>query len=419
MLAPAVLAGVAYRSVAGALDADFERRLVGFALVTARQIGPADVADAALYGDEGVGHASLVVQLEALRATADLANASIVDTAGVVLYDCRVPEVAGEVTRLDTLARPALRTALAGRASASAPYSADGARLRAGIAPVLAPGGRVVAAVAAEAPVAHAAVLADLRRALAAAWAMLAVAVAALAALRLRQLAEGERLERELTRAETLAGMGRLTATLAHEIKNPLAVIRGSAERLGRLEPEARRMADYIVEEADRLTRTVSRYLQFARPEPAPGGGGDAVAALDATLALLEGEARARRVEVARAPGPASAPVALDNESLKQVYLNALLNAMDAMPDGGRLEVACATARGRFEARIADEGPGLTPEQLARAGTPFHTTKAQGSGLGLFLSRRLVRAAGGDLALDNRADGRGAECVLTLPLRRA
>lgn len=416
MLAPALLAWVAYRSVSRALDAEFERRLVNLAAATATQIGAQDIEDATLLGDEGAGFANLQVQLEALRAAAGLANASAFDTAGVVLYDCRGPEHLRQPTRLDTLARAAVDAALQGRPVASGRFVARGATLRAGLAPVIAPGGAVVAAVAVEAPIAYDAVLGDLRRALAIGWGILAVAVAGLAALRLRQLADSERLERRLARAETLAGMGRLTATLAHEIKNPLAIIRGSAERLGRLDPESRRMADFVIEEADRLSRTVARYLQFARPEAAPGGGGDAIAALAATLALLEGEAAQRRVTIARAPGPDAAAVGLDNESLKQVYLNALLNAMDAMPEGGRIEVACAAARGRIEVRIADEGPGLTDEQLARAGTPFHTTKPQGSGLGLFLSRRLVGAAGGEVTLGNRAGTRGAEWALRLPM---
>lgn len=367
---------------------------------------------------EGPGYATLQVQLEGLRGTNDLVNAALFDTAGILLYDSRDAGRVRFPTPLDTLARAAVRAALEGRTAVSGEYPAEGARLRAGIAPVLAPGGRVVAAVSVEAPVAHGETLADLRRTLALAWGILAVAVVALAALRLRQLAEAERLERELARAETLAGMGRLTATLAHEIRNPLAVIRGSAQRLGKLDAEAKRMADYVVEEADRLSTILGRYLQFAKPDAAPGEGGDAVAALDATLALLEGEARQRRVEIARAPGPDAAPVGLDNESLKQVYLNALLNAMDAMPDGGRVEVSWTLARGRFEARIADQGPGLSAEQLAQVGEAFRTTKPQGSGLGLFLSRRLARAAGGDLELRNRPVGRGAEWVLRLPGRR-
>src|SRR5204862_5857015 len=122
------------------------------------------------------------------------------------------------------------------------------------------------------------------------------LAITVLAALFIRVAASTARLERRLSQAENLAAMGRLTATLAHEIKNPLAVIRGSAERLGKLEPEARRMADYVVEETDRLSKTVGRYLEFARGEVVDGEAGDPLEALDQTLALLDGEFRDRQV---------------------------------------------------------------------------------------------------------------------------
>jgi two-component system NtrC family sensor kinase len=195
-------------------------------------------------------------------------------------------------------------------------------------------------------------------------------------------------------------------------------VIRGSAQRLGRLDPEARRMADYVVEEADRLAATVGRYLQFARFEPETSGNGDAVAALEATLDLLEGELRERRVTLARAPGgPAAAPVPLDNDGLKQVWLNLILNALDAMPDGGTLSVTARERAGRCEIAIADTGAGMPPEVLARLGEPFQTTKARGSGLGLFLTQRLVRSAGGTLEVESRP-GQGTTCTVRFPARR-
>jgi len=232
-----------------------------------------------------------------------------------------------------------------------------------------------------------------------------------------RAIAAG-RLERRLSRAENLAAMGRLTATLAHEIKNPLAIIRASARRLEKLAPEAQKMSEYVVEEVDRLSATVSRYLQFAKGGDAPEGSGDARAALDATLALLEGECRDRKVSVVHAgEWPATAPVRLDPESLKQVDLNLVLNALDAMADGGTLTVTLAEHRDGFEITITDSGSGIPPDTLRRLGDPFVTTKAQGSGLGLFLTRRLVRSAGGTLDIESVL-GRGTTCRVHLPRRR-
>jgi signal transduction histidine kinase len=420
-LAVAALAAISYRGVQRALESSFARRIESVAAATASQISPEDVADARAFGEEGTGWATLQVQLEALRATTGVANASLFDSARVTLYDCRDPAAQHEVTPLDSLARAAVAAALAGRPAVSAPFALGGVAHRAALAPVAGPGGGVAGVVAVEARHDHLAVLAEFRRTLTVATLVVVAALGVLALVVARAARDSARLERRLSRAETLAAMGRLTATLAHEIKNPLAVIRGSAQRLGRLEPEARRMADYVVEETDRLSATLERYLRFARGdgEAAGAGGGDAVVALDQTLELLEGEMRSRRVALAREPGgPAAAPVALDNDALKQVYLNLILNALDAMPEGGTLTVAAEERGGRCAMRIADTGAGMPAEVLARIGEPFHTTKPTGSGLGLFLSRRLVQGAGGTLEVES-APGRGTACTVRLPSRRA
>jgi signal transduction histidine kinase len=108
--------------------------------------------------------------------------------------------------------------------------------------------------------------------------------------------------------------------------------------------------------------------------------------------------------------------VALDNESLKQVFLNLMLNALEALGEGGRLVVSVEPEPARIAVRFADDGPGIPPETLRQLGSPFVTTKATGSGLGLFLSRRLVQAAGGALEVTSEA-GRGTVCTVRLPRR--
>jgi signal transduction histidine kinase len=194
------------------------------------------------------------------------------------------------------------------------------------------------------------------------------LAVLLLAAVVVRGAWSAARLERRLSRAQNLAAMGRLTATLAHEIKNPLAIIRGSALRLGRLEPEARRMADFVVEETDRLSRTVARYLEFARGSDAGG----AAETEDAAVAL------------------------------------------EAMPQGGHLAVSLAERAGRIEVGIADDGVGIPAGTLKRLGSPCFTTRATGSGLGLFLSRRPAESAGGELRIQSEV-GRGTTSTVRFP----
>ena len=424
VLATLVLSWFSYRGVRAALEDSFQRRISNVAGAAASQISPQDIADARALGEEATGYANLEVQLTALRATTGLANASLFDSARTVIFDCRGPEYQHEPTRLDTLAPGDVAEALAGRAVVTRAFRLGSDSYRAGLAPVLNAGGRVAGVVAVEGREDHRPVLARFRRGLGLTALVIALAVAVLAALRIRVGLAAERLERRLARAENLAAMGRLTATLAHEIKNPLAIIRGSAQRLGKLEPQAERMAGFIIEETDRLSRTVGRYLQFARAgegageaAAVAGESGDAAAALRATLDLLDDEFRMRKVAVGRSDLDGDAPVALDFESLKQVFLNLILNALEAMPEGGRLDLSRSERGGRFEFAIRDTGVGLAPEISGRVGDEFVTTKAQGSGLGLFLTRRLVQSSGGDLEIRG-APGRGTTCIVRLPRRR-
>jgi signal transduction histidine kinase len=334
-----------------------------------------------------------------------------------VLYDTRGAEHHREPSPLDSLAHEAFARALAGSPTVTSIYRTAGQERRAGLAPIRADG-RVAGVIAVESQIDYLGVLDEFRRTILLVTLLSALGITVLALVIIRVVGSAARLERRLSRAENLAAMGRLTATLAHEIKNPLAIIRGSAERLGKLDPESGRWAQSVVEETDRLTRTVGRYLQFARGETEPSGPGDAARALNETLDLLEGEFRARQATLARPESPpASLPVRLDNESLKQVFLNLMLNALEAVGQGGRLAVAVAERRGGIEVSFADDGPGIPAETLRQLGNPFITTKARGSGLGLFLSRRLVRSAGGELEIVS-AVGRGTTCTVRLPRRR-
>ena len=417
LAATAALSWISYRSVRDAMTEEFARRLELMAATAASQVSAADVEEARRLGDEGPGYLAIQLLLETLRSNAGILDASLLDTTRTVIFDGRGPERERQPSPLSALAPEGIAHAFGGRAAVSPPFRLAGQVERAGFAPVRDAAGGVVGVVAVEASPTYLAELEHLGSRLLLTTLVIGLAIVVLGAVIFRVTQSAVRLERRLSRAENLAAMGRLTATLAHEIKNPLAIIRGSAERLGKLEPEARRMAEYVVEETDRLSRTVARYLQFARGEHAGTQPGDAVKALEATLDLLEGEIKARRVTLERAGATvASAPVRLDDESLKQVYLNLVLNALEAMPQGGTLGVTLAEPRGRVEVRIADTGVGIAPETLRALSQPFVTTKAQGSGLGLFLTRRLLESAGGTLEIASQ-EGAGTTVVVRLPRR--
>lgn len=411
-----VSAVLAWQGVRIAFEREFAARLAHVAGIAAGQLTAGDLDEVRRDGAASGGYFALQAELDPVRTLTGFADLGLVDTTGVLLYDVRLGEAAlGARAPWDSLAHSALARARGG-ARAAAAFRRDGGERRAAFEPVR-HDGRVVAVLAAEAAPKWGEALGGLGRLLVVVALVSIVAIGVLAAILMRSLARTLALERDLSRAENLAAMGRLTATLAHEIRNPLAIIRGSARRLGRLEPEAHELAESVVEEVDRLGRTVGRYLEFARTDGAggaAGAAGDLEAAVAATLGLVEGEFRSRACRLERELPGVPVRVRLDAESLKQLALNLVLNALEAAPEGGCVRVA-VEADGRDACfRVRDDGPGFPAEVLARLGEPFLTTKAQGTGLGLHLARRLAEGAGGRLAAANPAGG-GAEVVVRLP----
>jgi two-component system nitrogen regulation sensor histidine kinase GlnL len=220
-----------------------------------------------------------------------------------------------------------------------------------------------------------------------------------------------------------------LAAGLAHEIKNPLAGLQGSAELLAReAEGSAKEYAQVIAREARRVDGLVRELLDLARPAMLQTASVDVHTVLGDVAVLARGIPGADRVSFVERFDPSLPPVLGDEEKLKQVVLNLVRNALDAL--AGRpsptvtfetavapLRIRQASGRSRPLARLSvhDNGPGIPEAMLARLFTPFATSKPAGTGLGLAISRRIVEAHGGRIEVRNRAAG-GAEANVYLPL---
>ncbi|MFP2934325.1 sensor histidine kinase, partial [Pyxidicoccus sp. 3LG] len=237
--------------------------------------------------------------------------------------------------------------------------------------------------------------------------------------------AEVASLRSRLERAERLAIAGELAASVAHEIKNPLAALRGYSELLtgqaGAVEvtqrPAFEKAVRIIREESDRIDARVAELLSLGRMPRAARGrrlGRRARVVLE-TVAIIEGEPGLPRILARLDP---ELRVVGDADALRGALLNLLKNAAEAMREhpGGRIEVVARDAEGRVVIEVQDEGPGLEgvdPDQLFR---PFYTTKAEGTGLGLAIARSAIEASGGQLRLLQRADRRGAVARVELPM---
>jgi two-component system sensor histidine kinase HydH len=232
---------------------------------------------------------------------------------------------------------------------------------------------------------------------------------------------EQERLRDELRRSEHLAGLGRLLAGVAHEVRNPLAGIRSTVQLWQRLPDQARtpESLEAVLAAVDRLNGLISRLLFFARAGQAERVRVDLNALVRETAALLQAQAQEQgvRCELLLQPG---LPVTLGTPSaLQQVILNLASNALQAMPHGGvlRLQTQHAATWPWVELRVADTGPGVTPEARAHLFEPFFTTRPEGTGLGLALCREIVTQHGGTVGLES-GEGPGAVFRVQLPIER-
>jgi PAS domain S-box-containing protein len=234
-------------------------------------------------------------------------------------------------------------------------------------------------------------------------------------------LSRRKEVESEMRRAERLVALGRLSAGVAHEIRNPLAGIRTTAELLkSRFTPadERMRFVDVILEESQRLDRIVGSLLQFARPAEPKVERVDLETLLERALDLAAGRAAELRVLLRNGSLPGKSSVLADRDQILQVLLNLLLNGIEATGPGGEVVVSCAAvvADGNeaCSIRIQDGGEGVPAALRERIFDPFFTTKPGGTGLGLSISEYIVRRHGGSIRFEK--DGSGAHAaILTLP----
>ena len=234
-----------------------------------------------------------------------------------------------------------------------------------------------------------------------------------------------EKAQAEARRAERLAALGQLSAGLAHEIRNPLGVIKGSAEllnqKLSDSDAMAKELSGYIYTEVNRVSALVSRFLDFARPSQIEMRAQALAPVIDRALRYLTDQGLASKVS-AHCDFAAGLPqVMLDEELCEQVFINLLLNACQAMGDqGGELNIRtyAAESDGRNEvvAEVEDSGPGISPEMREQIFNPFVTTRKSGVGLGLAIVAKIVDAHGGTVRL---VSGKGPGACFRVAFPRA
>lgn len=256
-------------------------------------------------------------------------------------------------------------------------------------------------------------------------------------ALHARAQAQLDSAQAQLLQSARLAAVGELSASVAHEINNPLYAARNSLFLTARKLPpdsDAREYVQLAQDELGRIARIISRMRDFYRPTRAELEPTDINQLLDETLALVQTHLRHGHVQVAFDPDPQLPPLIVSADQIRQVVLNLILNACDAMASrGGTLTVRSAAVDGRMQngvetphsglshfasevvVTINDTGVGIPPEIVSQLFTPFFTTKPQGTGLGLAISGHIVTQHGGHISVDS-TPGKGSTFTVHLPL---
>ncbi len=225
-------------------------------------------------------------------------------------------------------------------------------------------------------------------------------------------------VEEQLRRAEKLSTLGEMAAVLAHEIRNPLGSIRGTAEILRddyRPGDPKHEFIEIQIKETERLNRVVEDFLAMARPQPPEMVRCLLREELETIVVLTANDARERKVRLVLEPMAGDAVVRADGEKLRQAFLNIVINALQATPQGGTVTIATRQTDSMFEIRFSDTGPGIDADTLARIFEPFFTTKPDGTGLGLAITKKIIEGHGGTLEVES-APGRGTTVAVRLPM---
>ena len=234
-----------------------------------------------------------------------------------------------------------------------------------------------------------------------------------------QDLTQVRALEETSRRQDRLAAVGRVAAGIAHEIRNPLAAMRGSIQVLRSEmdgDPAQAELMEIVLRESDRLNHIITDFLTYARPRPVSLADTDLREPLRETFTLLRHSPETRDGHVIEEDFP-DAPVRAqaDAAGLRQVFWNLSRNALSAMPEGGRLRVELRpTSYGRVRITFTDTGAGMTPEQVERLFEPFSSSTTGGTGLGLSIVYQIIRDHGGTINVRSR-EGDGTTIIIELP----
>jgi signal transduction histidine kinase len=234
-----------------------------------------------------------------------------------------------------------------------------------------------------------------------------------------KRAVERLRLEEKLNQAERLAHLGKMVATVSHEIKSPLGIVRSTAEilekRIAKVAPGNEHLAKIVVDETVRLNNIVVEFLDFARPQKAHLKPASVNQVVRKVLEFLSHELKRQQIELITDLAPDLPKSMLDHDLFYRALLNILMNSIQAMTENGQLQVSTyRSPSGGTELSIRDTGIGMSPEKIEQIFKPFFTDKNKGTGLGLAITKSIIDSHNAEIVVQSE-EGKGATFTLILP----
>ncbi len=234
----------------------------------------------------------------------------------------------------------------------------------------------------------------------------------------LEDLTEVKNLTEQLMRADKLTGLGELVAGVAHEVRNPLGVIRASVQMIQQetgANADSAELTQVMLQEIDRLDALVNALLEFGRPSESRFRQLDPGQTLEEVVLLTRQYARQQGIDVHLATNNRLPVIRADEDRLKQIFVNLITNAIQAMPDGGDLRIETSVDGSFLKITFSDSGVGIPDDALSRIFDPFYTTRVGGSGLGLSIIHRIIDAHNGYVNVESTR-GVGSRFTVGFPL---
>ncbi|WP_054970589.1 ATP-binding protein [Alicyclobacillus ferrooxydans] len=232
-------------------------------------------------------------------------------------------------------------------------------------------------------------------------------------------ITERKKAEEFLRRSDKISAVAQLASGIAHEIRNPLAALKWSVQLLQSDTDAGSDQVNMILSEIDRIDNIVNEFMLLAKPEKMHGTHlerKDLRSILDAVISLMNYQANRSKVQIAMDINPDLPAIMCDQNQLKQVFINLIKNAIEAMPDGGTLTIAASYDEDvdLAKVRVKDQGTGIPPELLSKIGEPFYTTKDKGTGLGLMICHQIIQAHKGRMSIESKPN-EGTTIEIELP----